>query len=307
MRFDGLDLNLLVALNALLRERNISRAAEHVHLSQPAMSNALGRLREYFDDELLVQVGRKFELTPRAETLHEVVHDILLRIKTTIAEEPRFFPAESDRRFKLLVSEYTTAILMPKVLEQAWEQSKTVGFDLLAQESDPVHLIARGESDLLLVPQTYVSPDHPSEVIYEETHVCVAWNKNPRIGDSLTIEQYMESSHVAVEIGREHLPAFEGWFFQKFGVARKVGATTPSLLAPIDLVVGTERIATVHARAARRAARMLPIKILPAPLDIPPLKMAMQWHKYRSHDPGIAWLRALIKGAAARIDEDYTT
>jgi DNA-binding transcriptional LysR family regulator len=306
MRFDGLDLNLLVALNAVLRERNISRAAETVHLSQSAMSNALSRLREYFDDDLLVQVGRKFELTPRAEALHEAVHDILLRIKSSVADEPQFFPAESDRRFKLLVSEYTTSILIPRVLELAWEHSKNIGFDLVAQVTDPVHLIARGESDLLIAPESYMSPDHPSEVIYDETYVCVVWSENKNVGDSLTFEQYAQASHVGVEIGPDHLPTFvEGWLMQKFGLARKIDVTTPSLLAPISLVVGTERIATVHARAAKRALHMLPVKILPTPFEIPVLKMAMQWHKYRSNDPGIGWLRGLIKTAASHIDEAY--
>lgn len=97
MRFKNLDLNLLVALDLLLKERNISRAAEKLHITQSAMSNALARLRDYFGDELLVQVGRRMELTPRAELLREPVRDILVRIESSVTATPRFDPAESDR------------------------------------------------------------------------------------------------------------------------------------------------------------------------------------------------------------------
>ncbi|MEC4511813.1 LysR family transcriptional regulator, partial [Klebsiella pneumoniae] len=113
MRFNKLDLNLLVALDALLSEQNISRAAEKIHLSQSATSNALARLREYFDDELLVQVGRKMEPTPRAEALKDAVRDILVRVDATVAAQPEFGPAQANRLFRLFVSDYTMTTLIP--------------------------------------------------------------------------------------------------------------------------------------------------------------------------------------------------
>jgi DNA-binding transcriptional LysR family regulator len=301
VRFDGLDLNLLVALDALLKERNITRASEQVHLTQSAMSNALGRLREYFNDELLVQVGRKLELTPRAEGLQEAVHDVLLRIKTSIATQPTFVPEQSDRTFKLLISEYTSSLLMPTMLELVWQQSKTVGFEFMAQTTDPFGLLSRGEADLLLIPDNYLATDHPSEVLFEESYVCVIWKDHSTIGDTLSFEEYLAASHVAVQYGHEHLPAFEGWFLQRFGVVRKIQVVTPNLLAPPELVVGTDRIATIHRRVAQRASATLPIRILPSPIEIPSLKLAMQWHQYRSSDPGLLWLRELLRRAAATI------
>ena len=111
MRFKKLDLNLLVALDVLLKERSVSRAAEVLNLSASATSNALARLREYFDDELLVQIGRKMELTPRAEGLHAAVRDVLLRIDSTIATQPAFEPDRSDRMFRIFASDYTQVVL----------------------------------------------------------------------------------------------------------------------------------------------------------------------------------------------------
>ena len=129
MRFKKLDLNLLVALDALLTEKNVTRAGERVFLSQSTMSNALSRLRQYFDDDLLVQVGGRMELTPRAALLHDAVRDVLVRIDTTIAAKPAFDPTESEREFTLFVSDYSMEVLIPGMLALASEQRSRVRFN----------------------------------------------------------------------------------------------------------------------------------------------------------------------------------
>lgn len=305
MRFKRLDLNLLVALDAMLGERSISRAAERLNLSQSAMSNALARLRDYFDDELLVQVGRKLELTPRAETLKDAVRDVLVRVDSTIAAQPEFIPAESDRVFRLLVSDYSTHVLMPHAMELAWQESRTIRFDFLAQLDQPDRMLERGDADLLLIPGSYCSPEHPSETVYEDDYSCVVWAGHRGIGEALSFEQYTAAGHVAVRpsIPNKTAPAFEGWFMQRYGVTRRIEVTTAYMTMPARLVVGTERIATMHTRLAREAAKTLPLRLLPPPLPIPKLTQMLQWHKYRTQDPGIRWLRDLLHRAARRMDE----
>jgi LysR family transcriptional regulator, nod-box dependent transcriptional activator len=285
MRFNKLDLNLLVALDALLTEQNITRAAERLHLSQSAMSNALSRLREYFEDELLVQVGRKMEPTPRAQTLQEAVRDVLLRIDTSIAAMPQF--------------DYTMATLLPHVLALAARQRSTVRFKLLPQVASPARSLERGEADILVIPKAYCSPDHPAEVILEEDHVCVVWSQSTAARAGMSFERYAEAGHVVMVPTESGQPAFEGWFVQRFGLSRRIAVTAYSFAALPFLVVGTELVATVHARLARSLAASLPITILPVPLPIPKLEQAMQWHKYRASDPGLMWLRQLLKDAAA--------
>ena len=113
MRFNKLDLNLLVALDHLLHLRSVSGAAARMNMTQSAMSNALLRLRDYFDDDLMVKIGRRMELTPRAETLKDAVRDVLVRVEWTIATTSEFDPAQSDRQFNILVSDYTLATLDP--------------------------------------------------------------------------------------------------------------------------------------------------------------------------------------------------
>ena len=126
MRFNKLDLNLLVELDALLTERNISRAGERIHLSQSAMSNALARLREYFEDELLVQVGHKMEPTTRAQSLKDPVRDILVHVEASVTAQPQFVPSQSTRLFRLLISDYTLMTLVPHLQRLAYKQAPGV-------------------------------------------------------------------------------------------------------------------------------------------------------------------------------------
>ncbi|MFO1340480.1 MAG: LysR family transcriptional regulator [Burkholderiaceae bacterium] len=300
MRFNKLDLNLLVALDAMLTERNISRAAERLHLSQSAMSNALGRLRDYFGDELLVPVGRRMALTPRAEALQESVRELLVRVETTIAVQPEFEPDTSDRVFRLFVSDYTVFVLMPHVLALAAAQAPGLRFDLLPQMDQPHRALERGEIDLLIIPEGFCSPEHPSEVIFEDRFDCVVWQGSALAREPLTLETYLDAGHVVVRTGRTQ-QSYEEEFLKSQGIARRIEVTTTSFAAPPHLVVGTERIATVHHLLAGSAARHLPLACVPPPIEIPPLQQAVQWHKYRSDDPGLRWVRNLLAEAAARM------
>lgn len=304
VRFNKLDLNLLVALDALLTERSITRAAERVHLSQSAMSNALGRLRDYFEDELLVQVGRKLEMTPRAAVLHEAVRDVLLRIDTSIAAQPQFDCATSDREFRLCVSDYTMEVLIPRALAIAAHQRSTVRFRLLPQVAAPARALEQGEADLLVIPTAYCSPDHPTETLYTDDFVCVVWSESSHARQGLSFERYAGAGHVVMQPVNTDQPAFESWFVQRYGLSRRIEATTYSFAALPFLVVGTECVATVHAMLANAVKAALPITLLPLPLPMPAFEQAMQWHKYRSLDPGLLWLRRLMQQAAEVISND---
>ena len=294
---DAIDRAILQVLQADGKLSNVD-LAERVHLSQSAMSNALGRLRDYFEDELLVQVGRKMEPTPRAEALHEAVSDVLLRIDTSIAAQPEFDCSKSDREFTLFVSDYTMELLIPHALALAARQRSTVRFKLLPQVASPARSLERGEADLLLIPKAYCSPDHPTEVVFTEEHLCVVWRDSIAARAGMSFERYASAGHIVMLPHGSDQPSFEGWFVQRYGLSRRIEVTTYSFAALPFLVVGTELIATVHARLARRLQPALPIALMPVPLPMPPLEQAMQWHKYRSLDPGLVWLRQLLKDAA---------
>lgn len=302
MHYNKLDLNLLVALDALLTECNITRAAERVHLSQSAMSNTLGRLRKHFDDELLVRVGRRMERTPRAEVLCEAVRDVLLRIDCTIGAQPQFDPSVSEREFTLFVSDYSMEMFIPQVLALANRQRSKARFRLLPQIALPHRALERGEADLLIIPEAYMSSDSPSERLFKENFVCVVWRDSQLARTGLTVERYVEAGHVVMQPAETQLTAFEDWFVKRHGISRRHQVHSYSFGAMPFLVVGTELIATVHVRLARRLLPALPITLLPVPLPMPELDQAMQWHKYRAQDPGLIWLRSLLLQAAAEMD-----
>ncbi len=305
MRFNKLDLNLLVALDALLTERSITLAAERLNLSPSALSNSLAKLRDYFNDDLLVQIGRKMEITPRAESLQDAVRDILLRIDSTIVAQPAFDPSKSDRVFRIFVSDYTQLVLGPTLLRLATEQRCTAQFDFLAQVVNPQRELERGEADLLVIPSGFTSPDHPSETLYDEEFVCVVWRDSRLAKEELTFDRYLEAEHVVMRPpnGGE---SFESWFLQRFGVTRRTPVTTYSFAALPALVVGSEYIATVHARLARYMAAAWPLAIRPAPIAIDRMDQAIQWHRYRSQDPGLVWLRETLHQAVLRMDTSAT-
>ncbi len=307
MRFNKLDLNLLVALDAMLSLKSVSRAAEQLNLSQSAMSNALARLREHFDDDLLVQVGRKMELTPRAEGLQDAVRDVLVRVDTTISAKPEFIPATSDREFRIFVSDYSMVTLMPHLLALAAQASHSVRFHFLPQQNQPQRLLERGEADLLVIPQIYCSPDHPMDKLLDEAFSCIVWQggqlarpeRSP--GGRLTLDAYRGAGHVVFQPPGA-TPSYEGTAMQGQGITRRVEVTTFSFVGALSLVVGTDRIATVHGRLAAYGKRFLPVKVLKPPIDLPLMTQAMQWHKYRTNDPGLVWLRGLMLRAVDEMD-----
>ncbi len=304
MRFKKLDLNLLVTLDALLQERNISRAAERINLSQPAMSNALGRLREYFGDELLIPVGRQMMLTPRAESLQQPVREILLRVDSDVVAPAVFDPATSIRSFSMLVSDFTTTVFMPPLLRALYSSAPLVQIHLEPQGRTPHELLEEGEADFLIIPMQYVSSLHPCVPLFEDDYVVVSWEDHPTIRDSLSREQYLQAGHVVSSIGsggNRNLPVLEGWFLEREGIARKIEVTASTMAALPSLVVGTARLATVHRRIAMHAQQHLPIRIWPSPMKIPKLVQMLQWNKVREADPGLRWIRDLCLEIGSKI------
>ena len=255
MRFNRLDLNLLVALDALLTERSVTRAAQRLHLSPSATSDALARLREYFDDELLVQVGRRMEPTPRAEALQQPVRDVLVRVDSTIAIQPHFDPRLSDRVFRIFASDYTQLVLGPQVMALAAAQGAGVRLDFLPQIAQPHRSLERGEADLLVMPQALLSPDHPQAVLYEEGFVCLVWRGAALAQGRLSRERYLAAGHVVMRPQDSQATTFEDWALSRQGLQRRIAASSHGFAPVPGLLVGTEHVATLHARLAAQIGR----------------------------------------------------
>ena len=298
MRFNKLDLNLLVALDHLLNFRSVSAAAAQMNMTQPAMSNALLRLRDYFHDDLLVKIGRRMELTPRAEALKDAVRDVLVRVEWTIATTADFDPAQSDREFNVLVSDYTLATLVPKVMALCRDKGSNVRFNFLHQVDGPERLLERGDVDLLVIPKEFCSRQHPFEVVLEEEFCAIVWSEGRLARERLTRRAFAEAPHVVMRTP-DGAQSLESVFFKQHDLVRRVEVATYNFTTIPLLVVGTDRIATLHRRLAEQAARALPIKIRDLPYRLPKMQQTVQWHKYRSQDAGMIWLRDVIREAAS--------
>jgi LysR family transcriptional regulator, nod-box dependent transcriptional activator len=304
VHFNKLDLNLLVALDALLTERSITRAAHKVQLSQSSMSNALNRLRDHFDDKLLVQMGRSMQLTPRAESLCHPVRDVLVRIEATVRDRPGFDPTQSQRCFRINLSDYSMQVLIPHFQTMVAKQGFAGRFDFLVQVTNPALELERGETDLLIIPNGFQSKEHPSEHLFEDRFVCIMWRDSRLAERELTYEAYLAASHVEMRpAGTRHSSA-ESWMIKHHGISRQVFASTYAFGTLFSLVVGTESVATVHARLARVLGAAWPIVVRPLPITMKPFQQALQWHTHSSRDPGMVWLRGMLQQAAARMDAD---
>lgn len=300
MDFGGLDLNLLVALDALFAERSVSRAGERLHLSQSATSGALARLREAFRDPLLVQVGRKMTLTPLAEGLLQPVRDFLMQAESIVNNSPAFKPATSTRRFRLLMSDYAQTVVMTEALPRLQQLAPGVTVEMIPIVGGSADEIDRGEIDLGLGPARYLVPEHPSERLYEDEFVCLGWSGNTELDGPLSLDTYLRLGHIAVRFGKHReLPTFDEWFTQHLGHDRRIEIVTTAFNLVPQLLIGTSRIATVHRRLALFYQPFLPLRIVAPPLKIPKFEQFMQWHRSRDRDPGSLWLRSVLKSAIA--------
>ena len=290
MRFDRLDLNLLVALDALLAERSVSLAADRICLSQSATSAALGRLRDYFADDLLVQKGRQMVLTARAEGLVEPVRAVLEQIRSTIAVPPPFDPATSDRTIRIMASDYITEVLLAVSMIDLQQQAPGMRFEIQSLSESLLESLERGAVDLLITIDYAISADHPSQILFEDDYVVVGWNGNPAMAGPMTKELYFALGHVTARFGRARVSAFEDWFVRRQKRQRRLEIVTHSFLSLPGLVIGSQRIATMHRRLATRMAAYLPLTLREVPMDIPPIREAIQWHISSNNDPAIRWV-----------------
>lgn len=301
MRLKGLDLNLLIALDILLEEGSVSRAAERMHLSQPAASAALGRLRDYFKDELLVLHGKRMIPTSYAETLRPEVKRILEKIDAVISMSVEFDPARSERVFSVMASDYITLVLLIPLAAKLESIAPNVRLDIRLPDEVVESEFERGEVDLKLVPEQFLSAQHPAELIFIEPHVIVGWKDNPVFEGTVSEEDFYAASHIAVRIGPAATPSFTGGNLEAMGRQRSIAANVPNFSVMSWFLVGTQRLAVMQQRLAQAYEAVMPLRTAPLPFDLPPMRVMAQYHSARASDQGLSWLLAEVHAAANSI------
>lgn len=296
MRLDRFDLNLLVAFHLLMEERSVTAAARRLNVTQSAMSASLKRLREAFQDEILVMHSKTMVPTPRALTLAPEVERAIVMLRGLISSTAQFDPATSDRSFRIAASDYITTVLIVPLCRDLVREAPSIRFDISLPTEETSHRLAKGEFDLALTPHEFVDPQHPTELLLEESHVVVGWDANPLLAGPLTLEQFAAAGHVAVQIvGRNTF--IENVLAQQ-GIVRRIEVVAPSFIQVPWLLPGTMRLALMHGRLARLMAPELSLKVVPCPFEVPRMREVMQYHSTRERDEGLSWLRAKLRAMA---------
>lgn len=297
----NLDLNLLLSLDALLKERNVTRAAERLGLSQPAVSAALARLRRHFDDELLQRTGNRYVLTPLAEQLVDRTDAAMTGVRRVFDAAPDFDPGTARREFTLMVSDYAAAVLGDELATTVAREAPGVRLRLLQHSTYAVDHARETlrTVDGLVLPHGFLA-DIPSVDLYEDRWVCIVAEDNATVGDNLTLEDLARLPWVfTYHQPTAFTPAAQQ--MRVLGIEADVHIVVESFLAVPFLVAGTGRVALLQERLARRLAPAARVRVLPCPWEVVPLKEALWWHPSLRGDPAHTWLRGALRRASASV------
>ena len=299
MNLSQIDLNLLVALDALLRERNVTRAGERVGLSQPAMSSALGRLRRLFDDELLVREGREYHLTSLGQDLSGRIHEILQQIEETMERRPEFNPATDKHTFTIVASDHMAFL----VLQPMFKRFETDAAAVTLQ----VHQLRGGdeypEADLVITYE-HEMPNQQQQRLFQDRWVCAVWEGNAEVGETLTPEQYLTLPHLSYGETALHPTGLADRTASALHPERRVMVAVETFFLLPFLLHGTRMVAFVHEGLARRLAPLSGIRLVEPPFDIPAMAEAMFWQPRHTADPAHRWLREQVAAEATRVHKE---
>lgn len=301
MRFNRFDLNLLLALEALLREKSVTRAAEQLFVSQPAMSAALAKLREYFDDQLLVRVGRDLELTPRGRALLEPIGQMLTNMQTVLGPPDAFDPLVEKRTLTIISPGDVTPWVLQPLMRRL--ESAAPGIRIQVERPSVAGLarLAQGNVDLVLTldgPDSLPLPNLPESIctgyLLAVRYVAIITSSHPEIGSELTLEQYLRLPHAVAHTFRNY-SLVEEMAQKNHGAHLDVRAFTESVLEIPYLVQQTSMIGVIPHPLARVFRDVPRFKILELPEGVmPSSRLDMLWHRSFQPDACHAWIRDMI-------------
>ena len=300
MNINSVNLNLLVAFDALFEELSVTAAARRAGVTQPAMSNTLAQLRVLFGDPLFLRHRTGLTPTARAKQLAEPIRSGLRLLQGALVGQS-FDEASSTRRFVIATSDYVELVLLPSLLNRLQRRAPGVRLQLRPwglHEAPPELL--RGEVDLMLGFYGKLPPHHHEQALFEDEYVCVVRRRHPSVKSKLTLSKYLELSHVLVS-SRADSPGSVDRALAALGKQRRVGARVSHFLTVPVLVSQTDFVAALDRRVAEVFAGPLGLKLFPPPLKLPKGTIGQVWHDQQDRDPAQRWLRALIAEVASEL------
>jgi|TARA_B110000259_G_scaffold79951_1_gene93625 DNA-binding transcriptional LysR family regulator len=311
MNIARVDLNLLVYLDVLLRECNVTRAAEELGISQPAMSNSLRRLRDLFDDPLLVRTSDGMTPTDRALELQPLVRNVLAAAEIAVLPKTIFDAAASDRIFRIMASDYTEVTLLPQLLTRLRREAPGIRLDIMTPSDVSFHDVERGKVDLVINRFDTLPQSFHQVHLWDDSFSCVMSANNPVI-KNWSLDSYLSHKHVWVSktgmgVGVGMSPDDVqrlGWVDEALGkldAKREITVFTRHYQAALLLGEQDDLIVTIPTIAARTMSNNPKVVILDPPFEIPRMRLKMVWSPLLQRDPGHKWLRQMIKDVSSAI------
>jgi DNA-binding transcriptional LysR family regulator len=297
----GIDLNLLIVFDALMIERQVTRAGERVGLSQPATSNALARLRKLTQDELFIRNRGELQPTPIAFAIAQQIQPALNQIQTALSSAQPFIPLSSDCIFNIGMSDYVEFVLLPPLLEKLETVAPQVRIQVKSGNREQLlALLDSGAIDLIcgLFPNKIAW--HEKQLLFQEKFVCVCRQDHPLIGDSLSLEEYVKADHLLVSV-QEDMVGRVDYLLAKQNLTRNITLSTPHFLVAPKILTRTDLIATLVERIAQEFAPTLNLKVLPCPLPLKGFSVFMRWHQSMHNHATSTWLRNIIAEVAITV------
>ncbi|MEA2748964.1 MAG: hypothetical protein QOI41_3107 [Myxococcales bacterium] len=302
LHLEALDLNLLVALRALLAERHVTRAAARVGLSQPAMSHALSRLRELLGDKLLVRTPNGMRPTARAEAMTAPLERALEDIGRLIASPEPFEPRLSTRKFGIAANDYMELVLFPRLLRRLFIEAPNVDVRIVNLGGQANTEMAEGRLDLAIgvvaqMATIDASRGIRSQDLISDGFVCVVRENHPVVKKRLSLDDFVALPHALVAPRGEGGSVVDS-ALARLGKKRRVAVEIPHFLVAPHVIRETDLLLTLAARVAESLAPLLGLRRIAPPLELPGFTMAMLWHERQHVDPAHVWLRELIASVA---------
>jgi DNA-binding transcriptional LysR family regulator len=288
----AIDLNLLLVLRALLRERHVTRAAARVGLSQSATSHALSRLRELYADPLLVRSGRILTLTPRAARLLPALERGFGDLESAVSDEPEFEPSTTRRTFTIGMSDYLQALIMGPLLRQLAMRAPGVDLSVVVFPNFN-ELVDSGAVDLALTVSGQESKNASVEPLFSESFVCMVRRDHPQIKRQLSLDKYLAQRHVVIAPSGTSGSMVDTALAQR-GLERRIALRVTNFLIVPVVVCETDFVNTMPTRLARQLTKRYPLRLVRPPFELPKFEYLMFWHPRLDGDPAQRWLRELL-------------
>lgn len=300
MNLRQFDLNLLVALDVLLKEKNVTRAAERLFMSQPAMSGVLSRLRHAFDDDLLVRVGRTLEPTEFAASIAGRVHAFVEDVEGLLDSTRPFVPATDGRAFRVSASDYALLMLFGPIVKRLTEVAPNMSVHFVRLDLNVGERLVAGEIDFGILPAEF-EPGLPSVEMFEDTWVCAAAADHAAIGERLTMDEFLARPHMSFNISDPAHISVADEYLARNGHERRIVASTGSFTAAPFLLSGTPLLTIMPRRLGERMREAADIRLLELPFDLPPLREKLAWNPRFTSSPGHAWMRERLVEVAGSL------